>query len=197
MLLLPIFTNFKYADAHSIVIWSSNCSVLWQCVLFQGSNKTNYTRLSLYVTWLTHTPAADKMSQKVISTDEFMNLRYTLDMKTSILATCRTSALKTLSRRTVLIYAHILRLYFANTPRSSLLGRQICKWRCSKLSFWDQHIEVHPQIYTRTRTKFQPLDSLSRDISLFGNGVTVRRDLANITITSITDIKEYDDGFHM
>ena len=54
-----------------------------------GSNKTNYTCLSLYVTWLTHTPAADKVSQKIISTW----VRYTLDMKTNVLATCRTSAL--------------------------------------------------------------------------------------------------------
>jgi hypothetical protein len=88
------------------------------CLLFQGSNKPKYTHLSLYMTWLTHTPAADEVLRRAILANGLVNLSgkatswfeidrlnefFNLDMKI-LLATRRTSSLEitSLFQRTAL-----------------------------------------------------------------------------------------------
>jgi hypothetical protein len=48
-------------------------------VLFQGASKKNYAFLSLYMTWLTGTPAADEPLQRAILANGLVNLRGSAD----------------------------------------------------------------------------------------------------------------------
>lgn len=45
------------------------------CLLFHGSNKSKYAFLSLYMTWITQTPAADQELQHAILANGLVNLR--------------------------------------------------------------------------------------------------------------------------
>lgn len=97
------------------------------CLLFTGSNKSRYAFLSLYMTWLTQTEAADPELQTAILANGLVNLRgtddgwfeidrlnefFNLQMKT-LMATRRTSTLDitTMFHRTALTasYSTILK----------------------------------------------------------------------------------------
>jgi hypothetical protein len=64
----------KHADVGIIQQVFARC-----CLLFHSSNKSKYAFLSLYMTWLTHTGAAEDELQKAILANSLVNLRGTED----------------------------------------------------------------------------------------------------------------------
>ncbi|KAJ5562286.1 hypothetical protein N7461_001047 [Penicillium sp. DV-2018c] len=95
--------GIKYADIGILRRVFAQC-----CLLFHGSNKSKYAFLSLYMTWLTQTPATDPELQKAILANGLVNIRgaedswfeidrlnefFNLEMKT-LMATRRTSSLE-------------------------------------------------------------------------------------------------------
>ena len=96
------------------------------CILFHGSSKSKYAFLSLCMTWLTGTPAADEDLQRAILANGLVNLRgaedswfemdrlnefFNLQMKT-LMSTRRTSSIEvaTLFRTTALTASYCIDL---------------------------------------------------------------------------------------
>ena len=95
--------SIKYADIGILRRIFAQC-----CLLFHGSKKSKYAFLSLYMTWLTQTPAASPELQKAVLANGLVNIRgaedswfeidrlnefFNLQMKT-LMATRRTSTLE-------------------------------------------------------------------------------------------------------
>jgi hypothetical protein len=162
------------------------------CLLFQGSNKTKYTHLSLYMTWLTHTSAADEALQKAILANGLVNLRgktdswfeidrlnefFNLDMKT-MLATRRTSTLNVtaLFQSTALTasYCVDLRTHIEAAFGEYTNGRHQAKNASEDVRNLAFEINTSKSIrkYILGRdSDFKPPDILSRGESLLPKGV--------------------------
>jgi hypothetical protein len=177
----------KHADVGLIKRALARC-----CLLFHGSEKSNYAFLSLYMTWLTQTDAATKELQDAILANGLVNLRgttdgwfemdrlnefFNLEMKT-LMATRRTSTVDTaeLFRRTALTASYCNDLKVA-------IEAALGEYSNSRHQIKDASREVRHLAYqiaaSRSITKhvrgrsspFQPDDILQRGVRLLNDGV--------------------------
>jgi len=162
------------------------------CILFHGSNKSKYAFLSLYMTWLTQTSAADEELQRAILANGLVNLRgaedswfemdrlnefFNLQMKI-LMATRRTSSIDvaTLFRTTALTASYCTDLKesieqafgeYSNSAHTAKNvsddGRNLAFQIYSSGSL-DKHAKGRD-------SSFQPPDIVSRGCALLGNGV--------------------------
>ncbi|RJE22629.1 hypothetical protein PHISCL_05052 [Aspergillus sclerotialis] len=162
------------------------------CILFHGSSKTKYTFLSLYMTWLTGTPAAGRELQRAILANGLVNPRgaedswfemdrlnefFNLQMKT-LMATRHTSSIDvaTLFRTTALTASYCTDLKesieqaFGEHTNSAHTEKDVSD-DVRNLAF---QIYCSGSVDKRKEGRdspFQPPDVVSRGCALLGNGV--------------------------
>lgn len=162
------------------------------CLLFHGSNKSKYAFLSLYMTWITQTPAADQELQHAILANGLVNLRgaedswfemdrlnefFNLQMKT-LMATRRTSSIDvaTLFRTTALTASYCTDL---KESIEQAFGEHTNSTHTAK-DVSDDVRNLAFQIYSSGSiderkdgrdSPFQPPDIVSRGCALIVNGV--------------------------
>jgi uncharacterized protein DUF6589 len=150
------------------------------CLLFPGTKKTRYSFLSLYMTWLTQTKAADPELQTAILANGLVNLRgaedgwfeidrlnefFNLHMKT-LMATRRTSTqdINTMFRQTALTasFSTSLKVLFEGTFGEYSNGRHQAKDASEDVRHLAYQISKSIQKRPTGRTKgFQPPDIIS------------------------------------
>ncbi|KAL4861150.1 hypothetical protein BDV12DRAFT_73472 [Aspergillus spectabilis] len=166
------------------------------CLLFHGSNKSKYAFLSLYMTWLTQTPAADEQLQHAILAHGLVNLSgaedswfemdrlnefFNLQMKT-LMAIRRTSStdvatdVATLFRTTALTASYCMDLKesieqaFGEHTKSAHTAKDVSD-DVRNLAF---QIYSSGSIYEHKKGRnspFQPPDIVSQGCALIVNGV--------------------------
>jgi hypothetical protein len=162
------------------------------CLLFLGSGHPKYAFLSLYMTWLTQTAAADVPLQQAILSNGLVNLRgaedswfemdrlnefFNLQMKI-LMATRRTSTIDCaeLFRRTALTgsYCTDLKVAMEATFGEYSNGRHHAKDASREVRHLayqiakSQSITKHPR---RRKSPFQPEDILQRGVKRLSSGV--------------------------
>jgi hypothetical protein len=177
----------KYADIGLIKRVLVRC-----CLLFHGSGQSKYAFLSLYMTWLTQTDAADKMLQDAILANGLVNLRgtedgwfemdrlnefFNLQMKI-LMATRRASTIDTteLFRRTALTasYCNDLKVAIEAAFGEYSNGRHQIKDASREVRHLAYQIAASRSItkYSRGRSSsFQPKDILQQGIKLLNSSV--------------------------
>jgi hypothetical protein len=162
------------------------------CILFHGSSKSKYAFLSLYMTWLTGTLAADEELQRAILANGLVNLRgaedswfemdrlnefFNLQMKT-LMSTRRTSSIDaaTLFRNTALTASYCTDLKesiecaFGEHTKSTHTAKDVSD-DVRNLAFQiysSGSVNKHKEGRDST---FQPPDIVSRGCQLLINGV--------------------------
>ena len=163
------------------------------CILFYGGNKPKYAFLSSYMTWLTHTRAADAELQKAILANGLVNLRgaedswfemdrlnefFNLQMK-NLMATRRTSTIDvaTLFRHTALTASY-------STDLKEVIEQAFGEYTNARHQEKDASNDVRNlafEIYRSSSIEkhergrdspFQPSDIVTRGCELIVNGVT-------------------------
>jgi hypothetical protein len=177
----------KYADVGLIKRALARC-----CVLFHGSSQTKYAFLSLYMTWLTQTNAAEKPLQSAILANGLVNLRgtkdgwfemdrlnefFNLQMKT-LMATRRTSTIDCaeLFRRTALTgsYCTDLKTAMEAAFGEHSNGRHQIKDASQEVRHLAYQIAESQSITKHSAGRyspFQPKDIVRRGVELLDNAV--------------------------
>ena len=177
----------KHADVGLIKRALARC-----CVLFHGSGQTKYAFLSLYMTWLTQTDAADKPLQSAILANGLVNLRgtkdgwfemdrlnefFNLQMKT-LMATRRTSTIDCadLFRRTALTGSYCTDL--KETMEAAFGEHSNTRHQIKDASQEVRHLAYQIAVsrsiskYIGGRSSpFQPEDIVQQGVKLLRNGV--------------------------
>ena len=162
------------------------------CILFHGSNKSKYAFLSLYMAWLTGTPAADEELQRAILANGLVNLRgaedgwfemdrlnefFNLQMKI-LMSTRRTSSvdIATLFRNTALTASYCTDLKesieqaFGEHTKGAHTAKDVCD-DVRNLAFQiygSGSVNKHKK---GRDSPFQPPDIVSRGCQLLVDGV--------------------------
>jgi hypothetical protein len=177
----------KHADVGLIKRVLARC-----CLLFHGSGQSKYAFLSLYMTWLTQTDAADEQLQRAILANGLVNLRgtedgwfeidrlnefFNLQMKI-LMATRRTSTISTteLFSQTALTgsYCTDLKVAIEAAYGEYSNGRHQMKDASQEVRYLAYQIAASRSITKRLRGRsspFQPKDILQRGVDLLNSGV--------------------------
>lgn len=162
------------------------------CILFNGSSKSKYAFLSLYMTWLTGTPAADEELQRAILANGLVNLRgaedswfemdrlnefFNLQMKT-LMSTRRTSSIDTatLFRNTALTASYCTDLKesieraFGEHTKSAHTAKDVSD-DVRNLAFQIYNSGSVNKHKKGRDSLFQPPDIVSRGCQVLVNGV--------------------------
>jgi hypothetical protein len=177
----------KYADIGLIKRILVRC-----CLLFHGSGQSKYAFLSLYMTWLTQTGAADKELQDAILANGLVNLRgtedgwfemdrlnefFNLQMKI-LMTTRRTSTIDTteLFHRTALTasYCNDLKVAIETAFGEYSNGRHQSKDASREVRHLAYQIAVSKSITKRSHGRsspFRPKDILQQGVRSLNSGV--------------------------